>query len=117
MEAEELRKSRGATGKSPMPDGKYDFWRGEESLINPAPSSLDAMLRESCQRFAKNDEQSRAEMRASISMEEFYTLITFSRRAAVFGIRERKEAFETSESLARFSKGITGILSRYAGKG
>jgi hypothetical protein len=28
-----------------------------------------------------------------------------------------KKAFETSGNLARFSEGIAGILSRYAGKG
>lgn len=30
---------------------------------------------------------------------------------------EGKKAFETSQSLSRFSKGIAGILSRYTGKG
>jgi hypothetical protein len=93
MEVEQQRKSRGETGKSPMPDGKYDFWRGETYLINPAPSALDAPLRELCQSFAKSGAESRAKTRASISMDEFYTLLTFSQRAAVFGIRERNAAW------------------------
>jgi hypothetical protein len=93
MEVEQQRKSRGDTGKSPMPDGKYDFWRGETYLINPAPSALDAPLRELCQSFAKSGAESRAKTRASISMDEFYTLLTFSQRAAVFGIRERNAAW------------------------
>src|SRR5262245_8749987 len=76
-----------------MPDGIYDFWRGEINLINPAPIALDSQLRELCQSFANSDAQSRAQMRASISMEEFYTLLTFSKRAAVFGIRERNAAW------------------------
>ena len=93
MEAEQQRKSRDDTGKSPMPNGEYDFWRGEAYLINPAPSALDSTLRELCQSFAKGGEESRAKTRAAISMEEFYTLLTFSRRAAVFGIREQNAAW------------------------
>src|SRR5262249_24143720 len=89
MEVEQQRKSRGDTGKSPMPDGKYDFWRGETYLINPAPSALDSPLRELCQSSAKSDAESRAKTRASIDMEEFDTLLTLSKCAAVFGIRER----------------------------
>jgi hypothetical protein len=92
-EAERQRKSRGDTGKSPMPDGDYDFWRGETYLINPAPSALDSTLRKLCRSFAKGGAESRAKTRASISMDEFYTLLTFSKRAAVFGIRERNAAW------------------------
>jgi hypothetical protein len=92
-EAEQQRKSSGNTGKSPMPVGDYDFWRGETYLINPAPSALDSKLRELCRNFAKGGAVSRAKTRASISMDEFYTLLTFSKRAAVFGIRERNAAW------------------------
>src|SRR5262249_48602062 len=35
------------------------------------------------------DDQTRTAMRAAISMEEFYTLLTFAHRAAVFAIREQ----------------------------
>ena len=86
---EEQRKQNGESGKSPMPATTYDFWRGEGSLVNPVKNSLDSELSELCQRFAKSDAQVRAKMRTSISADEFYTLITFSRRAAVFAIRER----------------------------
>jgi hypothetical protein len=92
-ESERQRKSRGDMEKSPMPDGKYDFWGLETSPLNPAPNALDSPLREVCQRFAKSDAPSRAQMRASISEEEFDTLLTFSKRAAVFGIRERNAAW------------------------
>jgi len=93
MEAEQQRKSRGDTGKSPMPDKKYDLWRGEMYLINPVQSALDSMLRELCQGFAKSGAESRAKTRASIDIEEFDTLLTFSKRAAVFGIRERSASW------------------------
>lgn len=87
--AEEQRKQKGDSGKSPMPATIYDFWRGEGSLVNPVKNSLDSELSELCQRFAKSDAQVRAEIRTSISMDEFYTLLSFSNRAAVFAIRER----------------------------
>lgn len=87
--AEQRRKQRGDMPKSPMPEGTYDFWRGEQSLIDPARNSLDSALRELCQSFAVVDEESRTSMRESISMDEFYTLLMFSKRAAVFAMREQ----------------------------
>lgn len=89
QQAEEARKLKGGTGKSPMPAGEYDRWRGETSLINPTKNSLDSELISLCQRFATSDSQSRAAMRTAISLEEFYTLVNFSNRAAVFAMREQ----------------------------
>lgn len=86
---EQRRKQRADLPKSPMPDGTYDFWRGEQSLIDPAPTSLDSALRELCRVFAEGDEESRTRMRESISMDELYTLLMFSKRAAVFAMREQ----------------------------
>jgi hypothetical protein len=90
-EAERQRKSRGDVAKSPMPDGKYDSRDG--NLINPAQGAFDSQLRQLCQSFANSDAEARAQIRASISMREFYTLLYFSSRAAVFGIRERSAAW------------------------
>jgi hypothetical protein len=87
--AEQRRKQRGDMPKSPMPDGTYDFWRGEQSLIGPTQNSLDSALREFCRAFAEADEDSRARIRESISTDEFYTLLMFSKRAAVFAMREQ----------------------------
>lgn len=87
--AEQRRKLKGDGGKSPMPAVKYDFWRGEESLISPVKNSLDSELTELCQRFAQSDEKVRAKMRTSISLEEFDTLLSFSNRSAVFALREQ----------------------------
>ncbi len=86
---EQQRKQNGDGRKSPMPAVEYDSSRGEYSLLNPVKNSLDSELVVLCQRFAKSDAQSRADMRSSISMEEFYTLINFSQRAAVFAMREK----------------------------
>ncbi|MGH7494987.1 MAG: hypothetical protein ACREOO_21655 [bacterium] len=62
---------------------------GEQSLINPVKNALDSRLSELCQSYANSDMPARARIRASISMDEFYTLLTFGRRAAVFALRER----------------------------
>jgi len=87
--AEAARKQKEGTGRSPMPVGEYDHWRGEESLVNPTKNSLDSELSSLCQRFATSDARTRKEMRNSISLEEFYTLLNFGNRSAVFAIREQ----------------------------
>lgn len=98
---EQQRKQNQTGQKSPMPAGQYDTWRGEESLINPTKNSLDSELVGLCQRFAKSDTQTRAAMRTSISMDEFYTLINFANRAAVFAMREK--------SVEWINNGLTAI--------
>ncbi len=86
---EQQRQQNPSVGKSPMPATRYDSSQGEESLINPAKNSLDSELVSLCQRFAKSDATTRAEMRSSISMDELYTLLNFGNRAAVFAMREK----------------------------
>ena len=100
-EAESRRKASGEAGKSPMPAGGYEFNREELGLVNPKPNALDAALTELCRRYARSDAQARAQMRRSISMDEFYTLLSFAGRMAVFGLRER--------SAARLADGLTAI--------
>jgi hypothetical protein len=73
-----------------MPAAHYDEWRHEHSLIRPTRTQLDEELSALCDRFAAATEAERARMRRSISMDGFYTLMTFSRRAAVFALRERR---------------------------
>lgn len=87
--AEEKRKAKGRQEKSPLPGQKYELQDGELKLLRPRPAPLDAALAEVVHEFAKADEATRAKMRSVTSMDEFYTLLTFSRRAAVFSLRER----------------------------
>ncbi len=87
--AEELRKAQGELELSPMPEQVYDYWRGETSLIRPVALPLDSAIAELCKRFAAADERAREHLRSAISMDEFYTLLTFARRSAVFAIRGR----------------------------
>jgi hypothetical protein len=65
----------------------YDF--DDVDLSDPPEHSLDVELRAICQRFASSDPAGRAKLRDSASMDDFYTLLSFSRRAAVFAMRQR----------------------------
>lgn len=87
--AQQQQKQSASSGKSPMPAATYDFWKGEQSILNPVKNSLDSELTAVCQRFAASDASGRADIRSSISKDESYTLLTFSNRSAVFAIRER----------------------------
>jgi len=100
-EAEARRKARGEVGPSPMPAGRYEFSPDELDLINPRPQALDAAIGELCRRYAQGTAADRARMRNSISMEEFYTLLNFARRASVFALRERKPE--------RLAEGLTAV--------
>lgn len=91
--AAEVEKRRRLTeadlGPSPMPTASYDFWRGELSLVNPGPLQLDSEVTEVVRAFRQRDASGRSAMRRAISMDEFYTLLAFSKRQAVFAIREQ----------------------------
>jgi hypothetical protein len=91
--AEQRRLEKAQPARSPMPEQGYDFEHSHLSLLKPVPHPLDSALASLCKRFARNDPQERAAMRAAISMDEFYTLLAFARRAAVFAIRERSSAW------------------------
>jgi hypothetical protein len=86
------RESRGG-GNSPLPDTEYDFWRGDLSLIRPSANRLDDDIRRVCNQYALSGADQRSKIRHSISMEQFYTLITFAKRSAVFGLREANADF------------------------
>ena len=80
----------GDGGESPLPDTGYDFWRGDLNLIAPTANPLDDQIRRCCTRYAGENTDERSKIRQSISMDQFYTLINFAKRSAVFGVREAK---------------------------
>ena len=86
---EELRKARTDLEKSPLPALRYDAWRGEQDLRILSQLPLDSQLTEIINDYLTQDQAKRQRIRDSISMDEFYTLLTFARRAAVFAIREK----------------------------
>ncbi len=79
-----------------MPGQKYDYQGDELGLLRPRQVPLDSALAELTREFAKADARIRATIRGSISMDEFYRLLTFSQRAAVFALRERSIGWVTN---------------------
>ena len=67
----------------------YDFWRGETSLIDPRPSPADDEVRRVTRAFAAAGSSRRSELRDDMSMNDFYSLLTFARRASVFAMRSK----------------------------
>ncbi len=100
-DAEERRKAKGNMAKSPMPGEKYERQDDELGLLRPRQAPLDSELAGLAREFAKADAHSRTTIRGSISMDEFYTLLAFSQRAAVFALRER--------SIGRVTDGLTAV--------
>jgi hypothetical protein len=86
--AEQQRLEAGGFGDSPLPDAEYEFWRGDLSLIAPASNPLDDQIRRVCGHYALADTDQQSKIRRSISMDQFYTLINFAKRSAVFGVRQ-----------------------------
>jgi hypothetical protein len=84
---------------SPMPKDTYPADEGVLASLNPKPLPLDIELKDLCRRAAMLDADTHERMRHAISMDEFYTLLAFSRRMALFSIRGKspeglKEAVE-----------------------
>ena len=89
---EQARLKTGNFSSSPLPAGQYESRTGEFELLNPDPSELDGLIRESCKLFSKLPTTERVKFSAAISMGEFYKLITFARRVAVFALRTKDSA-------------------------
>jgi hypothetical protein len=88
--AERRRGERLGPSSAPFFDPGYDSWRGDDSLISPAPSPLDGTIRELCRSYMASDDAARARLRDSLHMNDFYTLVKFARRSAVFALREQR---------------------------
>lgn len=84
---EEERLSTPGVEESPLAGRSYDKWVGEFDLSDPRHAPLDDVLAAFCNRFSASDANARQLLRRSISMDEFYTLITFANRCAVCAIR------------------------------
>ena len=84
-----------------MPAATYGADDGYLAFLNPTPLALDSELAELCRRTALIEPSARARVRQSISMDEFYTLLAFSRRMALFALRER--------SVGRLRDGLNAI--------
>lgn len=81
-----LRTAQGLT--SPLPALTYDRWQQDHDLLRPVRRPLDDAIASLCDQFAAAATD-RASWRRAISMQEIYTLLTFSQRAVVFALRSR----------------------------
>ena len=87
--AERARVASGPNSSSPMPKDTYPTDEGILAWLKPKQLPLDIDLKELSRRAAALDADAHARMRHAISMDEFYTLLAFSRRMALFSIREK----------------------------
>jgi hypothetical protein len=87
LNQEEARLKAGSPPPSALPRGEYEAQAGEFDLLNPTPSDLDIQIRKSCMIFSGLSQIDRAKFTAAISMDEFFKLIEFARRSAVFALR------------------------------
>ena len=86
----EARHADHALGPSPMaglsyPPSAVRLWRWEESPVDPAIAALTL-------EFAGLPASARAQMRASLAMDDFYELLTFTRRSALAALRSGNAA-------------------------
>lgn len=84
---ERERLARGDFGASPLdPTDRYDSSSHDgEFVVLP----LDTKLLGLCRSYANQDAAAREVTRRSLSMDDFYTLVAFARKAADLGLREK----------------------------
>jgi len=78
---------------SPLPSYDYSKWSEEQSLRDPIENKLDGVITQLCTIFKTYDENKRADTRKSLSQDNIYTLLEFSKRVTIFGIRKTEQAF------------------------
>jgi hypothetical protein len=72
---------------SPFRGKAYQRSRSAQGVFDPAPDPLDTEIRALLERFRNADSKER--ISDSLSMDDFYTMLEFARRAAVLGMRGR----------------------------
>lgn len=87
IDAEERRVHAAGPGRSPLPTGSYDAWLGQQELFDPVELPLDLALRDFVGVFRGLGADEREAVRCGVGLDGAYTLLTFARRAAVFGLR------------------------------
>jgi hypothetical protein len=75
-----------------MAFGTYDRWDGAYCILAPQRIPLDDELSEFVRNFVATSTEDRRRIRSRLTTDECYTLLTFSRRCAVFAMRERSRS-------------------------
>ena len=84
---------RGDFGPSPIPTTGYRADSDHIGLVNIEWDPFDEELVALTHRFASADLAERERMRAAASMDDFYTLIGFARRSAVFSLKRKDTSY------------------------
>ena len=82
-----------AVPKPVMPTATYNNWPNEKHLLNPVENTLDLELRELCGAYQSFDPSQKLNLRHSITQDLVFTLLLFSKRIAILGIRSKDETF------------------------
>jgi hypothetical protein len=85
--AAEARHQAEAHDRSPLADVSYDAAAGELSLFHFAPVPQDHVIDELVDSFAASGAGERGRLRSSLTMDDFYTVLAYARRAAVRAMR------------------------------
>ena len=83
-DAEQARRAASPGVESPLADLRYDRWAGELDLARFTPSTTDEAIRA---RLEDWQHLVAADLRARLTMDDFYTLLAFARRAVVRSLR------------------------------
>jgi hypothetical protein len=85
--AELAHQQRGG-GTSPLAHVRYDLDRGEFSLSELAASPLDHIVGSFIEQAMRQDPADRGRIISALTMDDFYTLMTFGRRCVVITLQE-----------------------------
>ena len=83
-DAERAHQAANPTVESPLADLTYDRWAGELDLARFTPSTTDEAIRERLEGWQLHVA---ADLRARLTMDDFFTLLAFARRAVVRSLR------------------------------
>ena len=92
-ETEKKRIEAGNLLPSPLPDFDYSKWADEQRLIDPVENELDLKILQLCTAFKTYDADKRKEARNSLSQDNIYSLLEFTKRATIFGIRKKDQSY------------------------
>jgi hypothetical protein len=87
QEKEAQRIATGANLQSPLPEKDYSF--KERTLLFPEQNELDRELTSVVRKFIKLSAPEREVFRKRVSLTQFYSLLRFAERHAVFALREK----------------------------
>lgn len=102
-DARKIEKKRIEAGNflpSPLPSFDYSKWSSEQSLIDPVENDLDLKILQLCTSFKTYDVDKRKVTRNSLSLDNIYTLLEFTKRATIFGLRKKAQAYIDSGFIA-----------------